>query len=93
MKNDMKNDSVVETKFTIFESILMMVARVREIKGIRYSKYAESGNYVLGQYKNSLSPAAQAELDIENGLVGREYLVKALSKPPKRHRGFNRHQR
>jgi hypothetical protein len=89
----MKNDSVIGTSINLYESVLMGAARTKEIKEIRYSKYAESGLYILGEYKKKLIPVHQAVADIESGLVKRDYLFKALNRSQKKNRGFNKHKR
>jgi hypothetical protein len=89
----MKSQVNIGTNINLYEAVLMSAARVREIKEIRYSKYAETGNYILGEYKRLLIPADQAVLDVNSGLVGKEYLVKALNRPHKKNRGFNKHKR
>jgi hypothetical protein len=40
-----------------------------------------------------LTPTQQAVADIESGLVKRDYLIKALNRPQKKNRGFNKHKR
>lgn len=89
----MKQDRVIGTSINLYETVLMAAARAREIREIRYSKYAETGHYVLGEYKKLLTPGQQSVVDIDNGLVGREYLAKALNRPHKKNRGFNKHKR
>ena len=89
----MKQDKVIGTSINLYETVLMAAARAREIREIRYSKYSESGLYILGEYKKQLTPTQQAVADIEGGLVKRDYLIKALNRPQKKNRGFNKHKR
>lgn len=89
----MKQIQNIGTTHNLYESVLMASARAREIREIRYSKYSESGLYILGEYKKQLTPAQQAVSDIESGLVKRDYLIKALNKTQKKNRGFNKHKR
>lgn len=93
LRKYMKQELVIGTSINLYETVLMAAARTREIKEVRFSKYAETGHYVLGEYKKLLTPAQQAVVDIDSGLVGRDYLAKALNRPHKRNRGFNKHKR
>ena len=63
----MKQDRIIGTSINLYETVLMAAARAREIREIRYSKYSESGLYILGEYKNQLTPVQQAVADIESG--------------------------
>jgi hypothetical protein len=89
----MKQNSIIGTDINLYESVLMASARAKEIKEIRYSKYAETGHYVLGEYKKLLTPAQQSVVDIESGLAKRDYLFKSLNKVHKKNKGFNKHKR
>jgi hypothetical protein len=67
----------------IFERVIASAARMKEIREIRYNSL-ETGTYVPGMYKKLLRPDEQAIVDLDNGIAGRDYLYKAVSKPRKR---------
>ena len=83
MKNQIEN---------IFEYVLAGAARMREIKTLRHEEIA-SGTYVLNQYKKSKTPHAIAHEEIESGVVGREYLLKAVSQTNRRNKEFSKRRR
>jgi DNA-directed RNA polymerase subunit K/omega len=75
----------------IFERVLIAAARVREIKQVRYNSL-DTGTYVLNQYKKLATPSQIADNEIAAGIVGREYLLKAVSKTSKRNKDHNKHK-
>jgi DNA-directed RNA polymerase subunit K/omega len=75
----------------IFERVLVSAARVREIKQIRYNDL-ETGSYVLHQYKKLATPSDIAEQEIRAGTIGRDYLMRAVTKTTKRNREYNKHK-
>lgn len=89
----MKKNEVIGTSVNLYEGVLMAAARAKEIKELRYNKYAETGHYVLGEYKKLLTPAQQSIVDIESGLAKRDYLFKSLNKVHKKNKVFNKHKR
>jgi len=72
----------------IYERVLVSAARVREIKQVRYDSL--DGTYVLNQYKKVATPSQIADNEIAMGIVGREYLLKAVSKTSKRNKEHNK---
>ena len=75
----------------IYERVLVSAARVREIKQVRYNSL-DTGTYVLNQYKKLATPSQIADNEIAAGIVGREYLLKAVSKTSKRNKEQNKHK-
>ena len=75
----------------IFERVLIAAARVREIKQVRYNSL-DTGTYVLHQYRKLATPSQIADNEIDVGIVGREYLLKAVSKTSKRNKEHNKHK-
>lgn len=75
----------------IFERVLVSAARVREIKQVRYNSL-ETGTYVLDQYQKVATPSEIAEQEIRSGTIGRDYLMRAVSKTTKRNREYNKHK-
>ena len=76
----------------IFEQVLASAARVREIKQVRYESI-EMGTYELNQYKKIATPHAIAETEIRSGVVGRDYMLIAVSQTNKRNKEHNRTKR
>jgi DNA-directed RNA polymerase subunit K/omega len=83
MKNQIEN---------IFEYVLAGAARMREIKAVRQEEI-QNGIYVLNQYKKSKTPHEIAHGEISQGIVGREYLLKAVSQTSKRNKEFSKRRR
>jgi DNA-directed RNA polymerase subunit K/omega len=83
MKNQIDN---------IYERVIASAARVREIKQIRLEEI-QAGTYVLNQYKKVKTPHDIAYTEIISGIVGREYLLKAVSQTNKRNKEFNKRRR
>lgn len=75
----------------IFERVLVSAARVREIKQVRYNSL-ETGTYVLDQYQKVATPSEIAEREIRSGTIGRDYLMRAVSKTTKRNREYNKYK-
>ena len=75
----------------IFERVLVSAARVREIKQVRYNSL-ETGTYVLDQYQKVATPSEIAEQEIRSGTIGRDYLMRAVSKTTKRNREYNKYK-
>lgn len=76
----------------IFEKVLASAARVREIKQVRYDSM-EVGTYVLNQYKKLATPHQISDIEIESGVVGRDYLLKAVSQTNKRNKEHSKSKR
>lgn len=75
----------------IFERVLVSAARVREIKQVRYNSL-DTGTYVLNQYKKLETSSQIAEREIAVGTVGRDYLLKAVSKTNKRNKEYSKYK-
>lgn len=73
----------MEKVTNIFERVIAGSARMKEIREIRYMNL-ETGTYVPGMYKKMLRPDQQAIVDLDNGVAGRDYLYKGVSKPRRR---------
>ena len=73
----------MEKLTNLFDKVIATAARMKEIRDIRYNSL-ETGQYVPGMYKKLTKPYEQAMLDLENGVAGRDYLYKAVSKPRRR---------
>lgn len=67
----------------VYEKVLASAARAREIRETRYG-HLNSGRYEPGQFKKMATPADQAIAEIDQGKIGREYLIKSVNKPTKR---------
>jgi hypothetical protein len=76
----------------IYERVLATSARVREIKEVRAAAI-EIGHYELNQYKKHETPAQIVDREIEAGVIGRDYLMKAVSKTNKRNKDYNKTKR
>jgi hypothetical protein len=73
----MKQDRIIGTEINLYETILMAAARAREIREIRYSKYSESGLYILGEYKKQLTPTQQVVVNKAGNLAAVNRILKA----------------
>jgi DNA-directed RNA polymerase subunit K/omega len=73
----------------IFQTVLASAARAREIRELRAANIM-SGRYELGQYKKHPTPAHQATDEIISGVIGMDYLLKAVNKTNKRNREYNK---
>lgn len=76
----------------IFEQVLASAARVREIKKMRHDAI-EMGTYELNQYKKVSTPHQISETEIASGVVGRDYLLKAVSQTNKRNKEHSKSKR
>lgn len=75
----------------IYERVLVSAARVREIKQVRYNSL-DTGTYVLNQYKKVSTPSQIADQEIAVGTVGRDYLLKSVSKTNKRNKEYSKYK-
>jgi hypothetical protein len=75
----------------IYERVLVSAARVREIKQVRYNSL-DTGTYVLNQYKKVATPSQVADKEIESGTIGRDYLIRAVSKTTRRNKEYNKYK-
>jgi DNA-directed RNA polymerase subunit K/omega len=75
----------------IYERVLVSAARVREIKQVRYNSL-DTGTYVLNQYKKVSTPSQVADKEIESGTIGRDYLIRAVSKTTRRNKEYNKYK-
>ncbi len=73
----------MEQVTNIFERVIAAAARMKEIHEIRY-KSLETGVWYPGMYRKHTRLCDQAILDLDNGVAGREYLFKGVSKPRRR---------
>ena len=76
----------------IYDRILATSARVREIKQAR-TESLNHEKYVLNQYKKLPTPIQMVETEIEAGIIGKDYLSKAVSATNKRIRDHNKTRR
>ena len=67
----------------VYEKVLAAAARAREIRETRFG-HLTSGRYTPGQFKKMATPCDQAMAEIDQGKIGREYLIKSVTKPTKR---------
>jgi DNA-directed RNA polymerase subunit K/omega len=69
------SEQAIKNIGNIFETVLVASIRMREIHE-RRREQEQSQEIDIYQLKKLQTPASQAMLDIENGVVGREYLLK-----------------
>jgi hypothetical protein len=70
---------------TLFEQVIITAQRVRELRQIRYGSL-ETGTFSPANNRKLGRTIDQAEIDLENGLLGREYLNRAINRDQDRQR-------
>jgi hypothetical protein len=70
---------------TLFEQVIITAQRVRELRQIRYGSL-ETGTFSPANNIKLKRTVDQAEQDLENGLLGREYLNRAINRDKDRQR-------